>query len=67
MNSKVGNGIEVKTKRNSIALACVMVVIFILGMLGNYDDFCFKENYRFLFSLFFLPYLLIVAMTMSEL
>lgn len=54
MNSKVGNGIEVKTKRNSIALACVMVVIFILGMLGNYDDFCFKENYRFFVQLVFL-------------
>lgn len=54
MNSKVGNGIEVKTKRNSIALACVMVVIFILGMLGNYDDFCFKENYRFFVQFVFL-------------
>lgn len=54
MNSKVGNGIEVKTKRNSIALACVMVVIFILGMLGNYDEFCFKENYRFFVQFVFL-------------
>lgn len=54
MNSKVGNGIDVKTKRNSIALACVMVVIFILGMLGNYDDFCFKENYRFFVQFVFL-------------
>lgn len=54
INSKVCNGIDVETKRNSIALACVMVVIFILGMLGNYDDFCFKENYRFFVQFVFL-------------
>lgn len=54
LNSQNSNGIKGETKGNSIIMATLMVVIFVFGMLGNYDEFCFKENYRFFIQFVFL-------------
>lgn len=54
LKSRRFNGIQGETKGNSIIMAIIMVVIFLLGMLGNYDEFCFKENYRFFVQFVFL-------------
>lgn len=52
--AKVSNGINANLKKTSIILACLMSIIFILGTLASYDDFCFKENYRFFVQFVFL-------------
>lgn len=54
LKSRRFNGIQGETKGNSIIMAIIMVVIFLLGMLGNFDEFCFKENYRFFVQFVFL-------------
>lgn len=52
--AKVSNGINANLKKYSIILACLMSIIFIFGTLASYDDFCFKENYRFFVQFVFL-------------
>lgn len=48
------NRFSISFKKSTVVLALVLSVLFCLGLVTDYDDFCFKENYRFFVQFVFL-------------
>lgn len=47
-------GVKFGKNTGDYMIAMLMMSFFIIGMRGDYDDFCFKENYRFFVQFLFI-------------